>query len=403
MYTISFDKEALNVTIHNLCPGLELTSPVYYSNGTPCHVSTSQQTEIGNILEASFGIDSRQKDFKGALLCKLQRTYDTISERLLHGSRASIRNIAENVYLLVVWDVENVQHDFYACLIECTPDFTWDEDKLWALYREYNHQFCKNYKSNMITWLIYVNKVVRTKFDITYGSDYKLDITIFEKTGKYDMKRPTQIDSTGLVLLLLMMMMMMMMMMLICMVRLPIKPSVKLNIHNQCSNVDLVSLMYTTGHGLECHMAPNHQVYAGDIMKSGFVSKSSYESYGALIYRLQRRQSHASAETGEDTLSATQLLVVWKVSGPNELYRDVLLVEHDKGFDKDNLENLYRRNINQLRLYPVSAIETWLLNDNTVLKNKFEITNGGPILNITISEVDKDDFARAPVYIDPER
>jgi hypothetical protein len=71
MLTISFVKEALNITIHNQYPSLELTSPVYFSTGTTCHASPSQKTDIGATVDISFGIDPKQEDFKCALLYKL--------------------------------------------------------------------------------------------------------------------------------------------------------------------------------------------------------------------------------------------------------------------------------------------------------------------------------------------
>jgi hypothetical protein len=42
MCTVSFDKEALNITIHNQHPSLELTSPVYFSSGTTYSVPSSR-------------------------------------------------------------------------------------------------------------------------------------------------------------------------------------------------------------------------------------------------------------------------------------------------------------------------------------------------------------------------
>jgi hypothetical protein len=73
MHNISFDKEELNITIRNLYPGLELTSPVYFSTNTMYCVPPSRQIGTRNTTEARFGIDSKWKGFKCALLYKLQR------------------------------------------------------------------------------------------------------------------------------------------------------------------------------------------------------------------------------------------------------------------------------------------------------------------------------------------
>jgi hypothetical protein len=139
-------------------------------------------------------------------------------------------------------------------------------------------------------------------------------------------------------------------------------------------------------------------------MRSGFIIGSGDVFCGALIYRLQRRKSRESTVIGKDTSSTTHLLVVWRIESM-KLYANVLLVVHDKGFywEKDDLEELYRRNIIQLRLYPVSVIETWLLDDNTALITTFKIINEDRILDIAIFEAVRYNGARMPVHIDPER
>jgi hypothetical protein len=184
-----------------------------------------------------------------------------------------------------------------------------------------------------------------------------------------------------------------------------IESSVKLNIHNQCLNVDLVSLTYITNGELECHRPPNYKVCAGDTMRSGFIIKSCDVSYGALICRLQKKQSHESTRISEDISSAAHLLVVWEISESERLYVDVLLVECDKklDLDKDDLEALYRKNSNRFRLCPDSAKDTWSLDDDTALMITFNIMNDDYILDITISEVKRCSGAKIPVHVDPER
>jgi hypothetical protein len=194
MCTVSFDKEVLNITIHNLYPGLELTSSVYCSNGTTCHVSPDQQVDTINTVEASFGIDSKQKKFEGVLLYKLQRKYATKTDNHLNDGTASSKNTAKNIHLLVVWCVEDERDESYVCLLECTDDFTWDEDKLWTLYKEYNHLFLDDYNYITLTWLTCDGTVMEMRCEVTYGTDYKLNIVISEETGKYSMEKPIEID-----------------------------------------------------------------------------------------------------------------------------------------------------------------------------------------------------------------
>jgi hypothetical protein len=396
----------LNITIHNQYPDLQLTSPVYCSKNATCRVFPSQQVGFGTTVEASFGIDFMQNYYEGALLYKLQRNHITETDNQSNSSATSIKNAAANMYLLVIWDTIDSSHKFCVCLIECTNDFTWDEGKLCTLYKEYEYQFCRDYKSRIITWLMHGDAVMKTRFDITYGSGYNLDIIISEGIGKYSMVRPMKINSKRSVLSLSRLFV------LIYAVSL-FEELVKLNIHNQCLNVDLVSPIYNISYGLECHRSPDHKVCAGDAARSDFIIKDTFERSGALIYKLQKRQTHESTETDKSTSSNAHLLVIWGIYEHKELlYADVLLVEHDKGFilSSDRLENLYHENFrlewdldSAIEWFTDSAKKTWLMDDNTVLMTTFEIMNEDFILNITISEVERDNSTRMLAHIDPKR
>jgi hypothetical protein len=189
-------------------------------------------------------------------------------------------------------------------------------------------------------------------------------------------------------------------------VRLRIKPSFKLNIHNQCSNVDLISPTYISHGWLECYRPPDPIVYAGNTMRSGFIGwVDKMSADGILTYRLQRNQTYKSVKIGKDTSSAAHLLVVWKISGPKKLYADVLLVGHDKGFiwNKNDLRELYRKSSNQFRMCTDSTTETWPLHDSTALMIKFEIMNEESALNIIISEVERDNYVKTSIHIDLNR
>jgi hypothetical protein len=199
MCNISLDK-ALNITIHNQYSDLELISPVYFSDGTTYCVSPDQKAGTGNIMETSFGIDSKQKDLKCVLLYKLQRKRAAKTDNQSDNNAVFIENTVTNMYLLVAWVAKNYKHKFCAYLMEFTDDFTWDEDKLWALYREYNDQFHMDYRPRIITWSMHNNAVMKMRFDITYGSDYKLDIVISEGNREGNMREPISVDPKGLVL-----------------------------------------------------------------------------------------------------------------------------------------------------------------------------------------------------------
>jgi hypothetical protein len=135
------------------------------------------------------------------------------------------------------------------------------------------------------------------------------------------------------------------------------------------------------------------------------VTRSGITSFGVLIYRLQRKETHESTEICESSSSVIHLLVVWKYSRSKKLYTDVLLVESDKRFDwnRDSLKELYRKNFARSRPFSDFATEIWSLNDNTALMTTFEIMNEDRIVNIVIYEVERDNDIRMPVRIDPER
>jgi hypothetical protein len=400
MCTIRFYKEALNMTIRSLYPGPALITPVYCSKHATCRVSSHQQTDADEIMEANFELASMQKDFKGVLLCKLQRKHTVEPDNHLNNSTVFVEDTATSTYLLVVWNVENECDTFYVCLTECTDGFIWDEDKLWTLRQQYYDQFLKDYNYKIITWLMHDGVVMKTRCDVTYGSDYKLNIVISEEAGRYVMRRPTKINPKWLVLSLLMLIV------LIYTVGLPIPLLVKLNIHNQCLNVDLVSPTYTTTNELECHRPPDYKVRAGDTMRSNLMVKSYYKPYGILIYKIQIKQEHESTET-EDISNDVHLLVAWKFSEFKKLFADVLLVEHAKDFvwNEDKLKKPYYKNHGQLRKHNNTISDTWLVGNNIVLKTTFSARDlkEDTELSISISEEEKGDYAVRPFYIHLER
>jgi hypothetical protein len=131
MRAVSFTKEELNLIIRNQYPGLELISPVYFSNSATCRVSSSQQTGIGTKAEASFGINFEQEDFRCALLYKLQRKRVNGTDDQLDSGVAFIEDTTTSMYILIVWNTKYIYYRFRVCLMEFTDDYTWDEHKLW--------------------------------------------------------------------------------------------------------------------------------------------------------------------------------------------------------------------------------------------------------------------------------
>jgi hypothetical protein len=195
-------------------------------------------------------------------------------------------------------------------------------------------------------------------------------------------------------------------------VSLSIRPTVKLNIHNQCLNVDFVSPTYIAYERSECHRAPDYKVCTGDKTLSAFAIDGycfsewlTYTSFGSLIYELQRRKSYESIEFNQGTSRVAYLLVVWKILQYKKLDADILLVKHDKGFDWNeyNLKELYHKNTGRFRWFYHSATETWSLDNNVALNITSEIMTEGLVLNITISEIVGGNYAKIPAHIDLKR
>jgi hypothetical protein len=97
--------------------------------------------------------------------------------------------------------------------------------------------------------------------------------------------------------------------------------------------------------------------------------------------------------------------VIWDFYEYEGLYADVLLIECDKRVDwnKDELGELHRKNINRFRLSTYSATEAWSLDDNAALITKFDIIDNAHTLNVDISEVERDDDMRMAVHLDLRR
>jgi hypothetical protein len=401
MHAVSFDKEMLTIIIHNQYPDLELTSPVYFSDGTTCHLFPDQKADIGTTTKASFGIGSKQKEFKGALLYKLRRKYSDRTDNLPNNHTISTKK-AKNTHLLITWDIFDIEgqyHSFYACLIECDADFTWDENKLWALRYQYMDYISEEYNYLSLTWLTNDGAVVRMRDYTTYGLDCKLNIVITKGTGKYNLEKPMKFAPERLVVVLSMLPVLM------YTVSFSIESLFKLNIHNQCLNIDLVSPTYINANKSECYRPPKYKVCANDTMRSAFIIESDDVFVcGVLICKLQKRQTHESTEFGEDASSSVYLSVIWGTF-KSKLYIDVLLVEHDKGFDwnRNDLVKLDINNSDRFRHFSESATEIWSLDDNTTLMTTLEIINEDRTLNVTVSEVKRGNNARIPVHVDLER
>jgi hypothetical protein len=110
----------------------------------------------------------------------------------------------------------------------------------------------------------------------------------------------------------------------------------------------------------------------------------------------------STTETNENEAKCVQMFVAWKVKDA-KLFLHVVLVEYAKEFpwNEDELGKLYYENCWQFKEYDDIISDTWLMDDNIVLKTSLKVRglNRYFELTISISEEERDDYAMRPLYI----
>jgi hypothetical protein len=147
------------------------------------------------------------------------------------------------------------------------------------------------------------------------------------------------------------------------------RPSVKVNIRNQCSHFKLIRRGYfSTGVFLNGH--PAQEIDAGRMKSFGFES-SPLVFGGILTYELERYEKpHEEFE-----LAHVLLFIVWKSEGYRKLHVHINLVECDERFYWSNakLDEYYRSYVDQLSTYAGPIRDTWLTRNGTVLMTRLEL------------------------------
>jgi hypothetical protein len=190
--------------------------------------------------------------------------------------------------------------------------------------------------------------------------------------------------------------------MLLYIISVIVQPTMKVNIHNQCSDFNLTSLKWFENYA-DWNKEPDVKVDAGSMM-SAVLKSYQVEFRGAIMYKLQRKCIEF-----DDQLESTYtlLFVAWKSEGYKELCVLVQLMECDKTFHwiEYKLEEYYKRYHSQLRTYTSPIKDTWLTRDGTVLMTRLELnfTQRYDVLDIIISEGIRNEHTRRPVWLDPER
>jgi hypothetical protein len=173
------------------------------------------------------------------------------------------------------------------------------------------------------------------------------------------------------------------------------RPTMKVNIYNQCSNFQL-TYQECFSHGAYWNKKPDWKVDAGR-MTSTYLTPFLSTFEGVITYRLKRKGGMSKY---------IQLFVAWKSEGYKKFRVFVHLTESDKLFFRytTKLEEYYQRHANQLSTYAGPIKNTWLIPDDTVLMTRLELnfTQRDGVLNIAISEGVKDKHAKKPIWLDPK-
>jgi hypothetical protein len=166
-----------------------------------------------------------------------------------------------------------------------------------------------------------------------------------------------------------------------------------MTIHNQCSNIELVSPVYFIK-DLARNIQFPQQVNSKSMMKTNFITSADQNTFGgALLYHLRRK---------EDASISAQLLVIWGRRS-DKFYLHMCLIEHESAptWSKNKLEKLY--NIYNSQCNIGFNTGKWWFNDNTKLKTNWKSSLGGFEMEIIISEEKDTRYSIKPLWIDSNR
>jgi hypothetical protein len=170
------------------------------------------------------------------------------------------------------------------------------------------------------------------------------------------------------------------------------------HIRNQCSDFELVP-QTRFGHNAIWYIPPNQKVNTNSEARASFGKNATKREFtSALIYRLQRKESHES--NVDNTSTNRQLLVIWKSDDRHEFIVCVMLVKHDNTItlDKDVLKKLDYSHIDLLR-NSRTVESTWVLDDETALATTLKCEKRIRTTEITISKGTKGNGCMVPLRI----
>jgi hypothetical protein len=187
--------------------------------------------------------------------------------------------------------------------------------------------------------------------------------------------------------------------------------SMKVDIHNKCSNIELVEPMCFSD-GAVCYTPLDQKVEPGGVLETVFRIKSIWgKSEGALLCRLRKKgaDSDQQSDSGttnidEDWSNHARLLVGWKLERPQDLRVYMLLIEHGEKlvWTEDKLLKQHNDFRGRLRVHNGAVEDTWLMEDGSVLKLALDgVGNREYGIRIAITNAQQNEHTSIPLWIEP--
>jgi hypothetical protein len=363
-------QSAMDVTIHNQCTNIELTSLVYFTKDTMhCgHIPKQANSKRSMHVKVPINLDT----FGGVLLYHLQR-------------KENDKTTSTSTQILVIWGRSSDWFYSNVYIVEHENALDWNKDKLERLYDEYDSQYYVRSNIDMYEWLLDDNIMLKTTCESSHG-DLKMQVIISEEIYLDRPIKPLWIDANRQVPTLFM----------VACVNLIISFNFyfvsSVAIHNQCSDFELTSPVYF-GHHAIWHIPPDQTLDANTITRVGFGIDTNKDTFSsALIYKLQRK-NHPESDT------SLQLLIIWGSNTNCNFSVRVLCIRHTNTitWDEGALKMLHAMYLTLLREDDLVQ-DTWLLDDTTVLMTtlKWEV---GLATEITLSESIYQDDTIAPLWV----
>jgi hypothetical protein len=189
---------AMDMTVHNQYPDIELISPVYFCNHDTYNEYSVERADNDATMKISFSFDLDQL-LSGILMCQVRKK-GNIKSDYQPSTDVTSTEVAEDasktMQLLVAWEIERSgESRVYTVLVEHDNELVWDEDKLAQFYDKVNEQFSRHYNVSESTWLVCDNTVLEATYEVVWKVGLELKITISKGVKNKYIKSALWIDS----------------------------------------------------------------------------------------------------------------------------------------------------------------------------------------------------------------